>query len=218
MKNELSALNKLVGKYLRRDYRDHRRYIIEKHLGSSGSLKRANNELRLYKTWIEGLRMSDEEAPQCLLEEDLNVAEIQPIQETEIIREIKRLKPNKSPGPDGIANEALKIACTILTTPLTILFNKILDTSITPKEWSESNIILLYKKGDPKDVSNYRPISLLPTLYKLFSSIIEKRISPTLDSFQPIEQAGFRRGYSTVDHIHTVELLMEKYQEHQSVH
>lgn len=89
----------------------------------------------------------------------------------------------------------------------------ILSCKNIPRQWSESEIILLYKKGDPDNISNYRPISLLPSLYKLFSSIIEKRIKETTEKFQPIEQAGFRRGFSTVDHIHTLEMIIEKYQE-----
>lgn len=95
------------------------------------------------------------------------------------------------------------------------LFNSILQHSVTPTQWSEANIILLYKKGDPKNIGNYRPISLLPSLYKLFSTIINKRISTTLEVKQPVEQAGFRKGFSTTDHIHTMELIIEKYQEQQ---
>ncbi|KAI8434265.1 hypothetical protein MSG28_012359 [Choristoneura fumiferana] len=228
LKNELKALYKLISKYIRQDYKKHRKNTIIKYLNSSGSLKRAYKELRSHKTWIEGLRGSDKvsysrkdilqiatmfykalyNAPvhhesSNVTEQDYNVTPTEPVDELEIIREIKRLKPEKSPGPDRITNETIKIACTLLATPLAKLFNMIIDTSTTPGS------------GDPKDINNYRPISLLPSLYKLFSSVIEKRISNTLDSYQPIEQAGFRRGYSTVDHIHSVELLLEKYQEFQ---
>ncbi|GBP39263.1 Retrovirus-related Pol polyprotein from type-1 retrotransposable element R2 [Eumeta japonica] len=86
-------------------------------------------------------------------------------------------------------------------------------TNRTPKEWSEANIILIHKKGDPKNISNYRPIGLLPNIYKLFSSMINNRLSPIIEAKQPIEQSGFRKGYSTIDHIHTIELIIEKYQE-----
>ena len=100
-----------------------------------------------------------------------------------------------------------------LVKPLTRLFNMILNYKNSPRQWSESEIILLYKKGDPNNISNYRPISLLPSLYKLFSSIIEKKIKETTEKFQPKEQAGFRRGFSTVDHIHSLEMIIEKFQE-----
>ncbi|GBP91231.1 Probable RNA-directed DNA polymerase from transposon BS [Eumeta japonica] len=138
---------------------------------------------------------------------------IPPIHETEVINSIRKLKLEKSPGADNVTNEALKFAHQILPTPLTELFNSILISSETPKEWSEANIILIYKKGDPKNISNYRPISLLPNMYKLFSSIINNRLSAIIEAKQPIKQAGFKKGYSTIDHIHTIELIIEKYQE-----
>lgn len=133
--------------------------------------------------------------------------------ESEVIKGIKSLKIEKSPGPDRITNETIKLGCAYLAKPLTRLFNQILNSSYTPRQWSESDIILLYKKGDPNNISNYRPISLLPSLYKLFSSIIEKKIKESTEKYQPIEQAGFRRGFSTLDHIHSLEMLIEKYQE-----
>ena len=57
---------------------------------------------------------------------------------------------------------------------------------------------------------NYRPISLLNNIYKLFTKIITNRITRTLDENQPREQAGFRIGFSTIDHLHAVNLLIEK--------
>lgn len=240
MKNELKALYKLVSKYVRKDYTNHRKHIIEKHLNCTGGIKKAYKELRSHKTWIEGLHDPQKtthdrkeilhiatnfyenlysaperpEVDQIESENDDNDVEINPVDEAEIITEIKRLKEEKSPGPDRITNEAIKIAGAYLVNPLSHLFNLILNSAVTPKQWSESDIILLFKKGDPKNIGNYRPISLLPSLYKLFSSIIEKRISTTLEKSQPIEQAGFRKSYSTIDHIHSLELLVEKYQEY----
>ena len=68
--------------------------------------------------------------------------------------------------------------------------------------------MLLYKKGDLHDIGNYR-ICLLSVIYKLFTRVILNRIGRTLDEQQPIEQAGFRRGFSTIDHIHTLTSLIE---------
>lgn len=91
------------------------------------------------------------------------------------------------------------------------IFNLVLEKQVVPKQWCESNIVLIYKKGDP--LENYRPISLLSTIYKLFSSVILSRIASEIDKNQPIEQAGFRPHYSTIDHIHTMEQIIEKYKE-----
>ncbi|KAK6736126.1 hypothetical protein RB195_019040 [Necator americanus] len=69
--------------------------------------------------------------------------------------------------------------------------------------------MLLYKKGDPHDIGKYRPICLLSVIYKLFTRVILNRIEKVLHEGQPCEQAGFRKGFSTIDHIHIVSKLIE---------
>lgn len=239
MKNEISALYKLISKYIKRDYTNHRNNTIEKHINQTGGTKKAYKELRTNKTWIDGLKQGEKtlnnrneiidvathfyknlyNARETISTESRDKLSnnsnlpVPQIEVSEVTSAIKALKKEKSPGSDGITNEILKTGSTTLTAHLTELFNLIIETGETPAQWSESDIILIYKKGDPNDIGNYRPISLLPTIYKLFSSIINKRINLTLQTRQPIEQAGFRKGYSTIDHIHTMELLIEKYRE-----
>ncbi|KAE9413034.1 hypothetical protein Angca_009339, partial [Angiostrongylus cantonensis] len=72
-----------------------------------------------------------------------------------------------------------------------------------------SKAVLLFKKGDLHDIGNYRPICLLSVVYKLFTRVILNRINGTLDEVQPCDQAGFRKGFSTMDHIHTLTKLIE---------
>jgi len=82
------------------------------------------------------------------------------------------------------------------------------DTDV-PKSWKNALRILIYKKGDVTDLKNYRPISL----YKLFTKILTKRINDQLDRKQDNDQAGFRSGRSTTNHIHTLNQLLEKTRE-----
>lgn len=161
----------------------------------------------------EGAQKDEQTKTNTIRESQLKENAIDPINEHEIARHIKRLKSEKSPGPDKITNEALKLGASILVPYLTKLFNLIVEQEQIPKQWCSSYIILLYKKGNPLDINNYRPISLLSTIYKLFSSIILSRISPDIDKNQPIEQAGFRPHYSTMNHIHVAEQIIEKYKE-----
>ncbi len=67
-------------------------------------------------------------------------------------------------------------------------------------------MVIFFKKGNRKDIKNYRPICLLSNMYKLFTNIISTRLEKKLHVYenQPREQAGFRSKYSTTDHIHAI--------------
>ena len=128
----------------------------------------------------------------------------------EVKSAVKQSKKGKAPGPDNITIDLIDAAGDIINDKLATLFNECLIQSKVPEIWNEAIIILLHKKGDQKNISNYRPISLLNNIYKLFTKIITNRITRTLDENQPREQAGFRRGFSTIDHLHAVNQLIEK--------
>lgn len=75
-------------------------------------------------------------------------------------------------------------------------------------------VVLFFKKGDKALLKNYRPISLLSHIYKLFSRVILNRLAQKFDDFQPPEQAGFQKGYRTIDHIHTLRQVIQKTEEY----
>ena len=83
-----------------------------------------------------------------------------------------------------------------------------------PKTWKEANMVIFFKKGNRKDIKNYRPICLLSNMYKLFTQIITTRLEKKLDENQPREQAGFRSKYSTTDHIHAINQLKKTCREY----
>ncbi|KAK6727658.1 hypothetical protein RB195_005384 [Necator americanus] len=112
-------------------------------------------------------------------------------------------------GPDRIRPEHLKNLPPVLINTPARLFTRYLSECKVPIQWKTSNTVLLYKKGDPHDIGNCRPICLLSVIYKLFSRVILNRIEKVLDEGQPCERAGFRKGSSTIDHIHTFSKLIE---------
>ena len=128
----------------------------------------------------------------------------------EVKSAVKQSKKGKAPGPDNITIDLIDAAGDIINDKLATLFNEYLIQSKVPEIWNEAIITLLHKKGDQKNISNYRPISPLNNIYKLFTKIITNRITRTLDENQPREQAGCRRGFSTIDHLHAVNQLIEK--------
>eukprot|EP00973_Karenia_brevis_P015579 2132245-Karenia_brevis.AAC.1 len=79
-----------------------------------------------------------------------------------------------------------------------------------PNSWDHSLVSVLFKKGDPQWPGNYRPITLLSILYKVFSRILRARIQPILDKSQSVDQAGFRSGFSCDDHLLALTNLLEK--------
>ena len=132
----------------------------------------------------------------------------------EILQNITKLKNNKSGGLDNIINEFLKFAPTSLLSFICDMFNTILNSGIVPEIWSTGLIMPLYKKkGDIYDPNNYRGITLLSCLGKLFTSCLNSRITKYFYDNEKIgyEQAGFRPEFSTLDHIFTLHTVIEYY-------
>lgn len=135
-----------------------------------------------------------------------------PITESEVRGAIKNLKGGKAPGLDNICGEFLKNAEDLVVPFLTNLFNKIYETSTFPTDWCKSVIIPLFKKGDAEQPDNYRGISLMSIVSKVFTFVINKRLYSWAEQEEKIskEQAGFRKQYSTIDHVYTLVSIIKK--------
>ena len=111
--------------------------------------------------------------------------------EDEIKSAISNLKQGKSHGEDGILNEYFIEFQEYLLPLLSKLFNCILDTGFFPKSWSSSVIVPIFKKGDNKNPDNYRGISLVSNMAKLFTSILNTRLLEWSKSNDIITDAQF---------------------------
>ena len=132
----------------------------------------------------------------------------------EVKKLICKLKNGKACGIDHIRNEFLKNCPDNVVNLIVKLFNIVLNTGIMPEEWCIGMIMPLYKnKGSPKDPDNYRGITLLSCIGKLFTSVINNRLTHYIDATGSMgdEQAGFRHGYSTMDHIFTLHAIINMY-------
>ncbi|CAF5196175.1 unnamed protein product, partial [Rotaria magnacalcarata] len=160
--------------------------------------KRFDMERRI-KEYYTSLFASKSVVP--LVEDNREEDEMPPILISEVRTAVQSLKADKAPGPDGITNEALKFGGYELWKIIAKLFNECLENEDIPTQWKQSLTIIIPKKGDREDLKNYRPIALLPTIYKLFTKVLVNRMTRQLDEQQPREQAGFRSGFSTIDHL-----------------
>ncbi|MCB4763941.1 MAG: reverse transcriptase family protein, partial [Sulfurovum sp.] len=131
---------------------------------------------------------------------------------SEVQAAIKALKDNKAAGPDGLSSEFFRYSAPCVLHFLTEYFNKLFNTGTFPSEWSESIILPIYKKGDVNSPNNYRGISLLNVGGKLYSYILNKRLTQWIEDNKMLNeaQAGFRQGYSTIDHVFTLLALVQK--------
>ena len=103
--------------------------------------------------------------------------------QTEILQSIKQLKTNKSGGPDMLLNEFFIHGKNVLVPILCNLFNKVFEFGFFPEEWSEGYIVPLHKKGSLNDVENYRGITLLSALGKLFTRVVNNRLSKWAENY-----------------------------------
>ena len=133
----------------------------------------------------------------------------------EIRKIINKLKNNKSPGPDGLPAEFYKVATSAILPKIGELIRKAWNQGKTPRKWQESLIIPVHKKGSAKACANYRGISLLPLIGKIYTLLVLQRIGDFLDSTTSESQAGFRRNRSTKDNIFLLRQLLQRRSEFQ---
>ena len=90
-----------------------------------------------------------------------------------VVKKIKEMKDNKSPGVDGIPPKLLMETVDQISIPLARVFNLSLKEGVVPFEWKEANIIRLFKKDLRNKSDNYRPVSLKSVICKLLERLIK---------------------------------------------
>ena len=113
-----------------------------------------------------------------------------------------QMKTEKSSGPDNISNFILKIACPVVSKSLAkinILY-ACFETRIFPVVWKLARVAPIFKTGVRSDMSNYRPISVLSTVTRVFEEIVYEQLYDYFEKnrFLTKYQSGFRRLHSIV--------------------
>ena len=122
------------------------------------------------------------------------------------------LKTNKSFANDQLLNEYFIESLDILSSHLVDIFNAILNSGYFPNQWSEGIIVPIFKKNDPSDVQNYRGITLVSCFSKIFTGILNNRITDWAESNNVLSdsQFGFRKGRSTIHAVFVLNAIVQK--------
>ena len=122
---------------------------------------------------------------------------------SETLQILSDLDPSKSPGCDDLSPKVLKECAASLAIPITTLFRASLHNSSIPIEWKVHKIIPIHKGGDPSNVTNYRPISLLCILSKVLEIVIYNKIINFVWPKINNNQFGFLRNRSCLTQLLT---------------
>ena len=122
------------------------------------------------------------------------VFSFQRIDVQKVTKLLKAIDVNKATGLDKIPNRLLKIAADVVAPSLTGIYNQSLVTGIFPSDWKMAQVSQIFKS----DLNNYRPISVIPTVAKIFQKIIYDQLYQYLNGLLNSGQTGFRSLHSTL--------------------
>ena len=114
----------------------------------------------------------------------------------EIERQLNLISPRKATTSNSIPPKLLKSTKTICSETLKTMFNNCLINAEFPNELKLADVTLILKK-DPSRAKNYRPVSVLPSILKIFERILHRQVSSYFDQFLSTFMCGYRKGFST---------------------
>ena len=116
-----------------------------------------------------------------------------------VYKQICNMNNDKSPGLDGLNVKLLKLAAPYISNCIAHICNLSLYSSQFPDNWKRAKVTPIYKTGDKSDVSNYRPISVLPITSKIIERAVHEQLYNYISSTNNLSsaQSGFRSNHST---------------------
>ena len=125
--------------------------------------------------------------------------ELMEVRPQEVLEQVDKINIAKSSAIRNISTFIIKDSFRVLLHQVTYLFNLSIRKNVFPTSWKMARVTPLPKDGDPTDVNNLRPISLLPIPGKILEHLIHKQVMSYLDRNHILDenQSGFRKNYST---------------------
>ena len=118
----------------------------------------------------------------------------------DLMKAMQKFKVSKSFGIDGISSYFLKIGMPVLAPVLSTIFNRSISEGVFPNNWKVARVAPIYKEGPTENRSNYRPISVLPVVSRLFEKTIFDQLYAYFDDNKLFysHQSGFRALHSVL--------------------
>ena len=134
------------------------------------------------------------------------------ISSSELREAIFSQKNGKKCGLDHLCAELFKHSFDIISPFLLKLFNRLFSNGKYPKSWGEGIIVPIFKSGNPDDAQNYRGITLINVLGKVYSQVLLNRLSKWSEENDKLSknQFGFQKGNSTIDCIFLLNAVVSK--------
>ena len=177
-------------------WKGQKREMIANVKDSEGNLKTGRQDIAdVFAAFYEDL--FDEGAVEEVDDSTIpdNTGEAPAVTRQEVEAVLKSMSKRKAADVDGVVVECFQQGGAALAEALAELFTDILHPSAQPPSyWKSTKLKVIMKKGDPQLPENYRPIAVLPILYKIFSKVTCNRVREVLDKAQSCDQAGFRSG------------------------
>ena len=133
---------------------------------------------------------------------------VQTVTPDAVDREVRNLNPKKATTHKNIPPKILKSNSDVCVEPLTKIFNDCIENSSFPDELKCADVTSLSKNGPTNSRTNFRPISVLPTVSKLFERLMDKQLVSYITPFLSSLLCGFRKGYSAQ---HALVRLLENF-------
>ena len=136
----------------------------------------------IYKITDKFTGLLRHDTPKVIDSEKVNNLTLPEIRSNDVRTAIASLPNTASTGADGICARMLKDSATEICDILADIFNCSISASMSPDQWKTAITVPLHKKGDVFDIGNYRPISLLPLISKMFEKIVGQKLTDHLET------------------------------------
>jgi hypothetical protein len=108
---------------------------------------------------------------------------------------VSKINIKKATGVDQISSKLLRAGAPVLNKHITTLVNNTIKTSVFPTRLKEAQVVPLHKKNDPLDKKNYRPVSILPTISKVYEMVLSDQLTDLFENIFHTFLCAFRKGH-----------------------